>query len=86
MLIIDEPTIGVDVGAKESIHNLIWEFAKEKDKSIILISSDLPELVKLARRVLVFRDFKIAGEVIGLNEKAHTYAETSETIGQYIAQ
>ncbi len=86
VLIIDEPTIGVDVGAKESIHNLIWEFAKEKDKSIILISSDLPELVKLARRVLVFRDFKIAGEVIGLNEKAHTYAETSETIGQYIAQ
>ena len=40
VLIIDEPTVGVDVGAKESIHELIWDLAKKEGKSIIVISSD----------------------------------------------
>ena len=44
ILIVDEPTVGVDVGAKEYIHDLIWRMAKDEGKSIILISSDLPEL------------------------------------------
>jgi len=63
ILIIDEPTIGVDVGAKEQIHHLIWNLAYKQGKSIILISSDLPEMVTLARRILVFRNKKIMGEV-----------------------
>ena len=85
ILIIDEPTIGVDVGAKEYIHQLIWDLAKVEGKSIILISSDMPEMVNLARRILVFKEFEIVGEVSNLNEREHSYEEVSQAIGQYLA-
>lgn len=85
ILIIDEPTVGVDVGAKAHIHELIWKLAKEEGKSIILISSDMPELVKLSRRILVFRDQKITGEITGLNEGKKGYAQISAEIGRYLA-
>ena len=86
VLIIDEPTVGVDVGAKEGIHRQIWKFAKEMGMSVILISSDMPELIKLSRRILVFRDFKIAGEIDGLNETEHASSEVAAEIGKYIAE
>lgn len=63
ILIIDEPTIGVDIGAKEYIHQLIWDLANKQQKSIILISSDMPEIVNVARRILIFKDFHIVGEM-----------------------
>jgi ribose transport system ATP-binding protein len=85
ILIIDGPTIGVDVGAKASIHKLIWDLAKVEGKSIILISSDMPEMVKLARRILVFRDKKIVGEIDGENTKTWSYEAVSEKIGGYLA-
>ena len=46
----------------------------------------MPELIKLSRRILVFRDFKIAGEIDGLNETEHTSAEVAAEIGKYIAK
>jgi ribose transport system ATP-binding protein len=58
ILIVDEPTVGVDVGANEYIHQLIWRMAKDEKKSTIPISSDLPEMIALARRVLVFKGFE----------------------------
>ena len=85
ILIIDEPTVGVDVGAKEYIHDLIWRMAKEEGKGVILISSDLPELVELARRVLVFKDFRIVGELADLNERELAAEDTSLRIGQFLA-
>ncbi|HEX9028188.1 MAG TPA: sugar ABC transporter ATP-binding protein [Anaerolineales bacterium] len=85
ILIIDEPTIGVDIGAKEYIHQLIWNLAKDEGKSIILISSDMPEIVSLARRILVFKDFQIVGEVSGLNSREYTYEEVSQEIGKLLA-
>ncbi len=84
-LIVDEPTIGVDIGAKEAIHQLIWDLAKNEGKSIILISSDLPEMVHLARRILVFRRFRIVGEIAELNERRRAYDEVSVEIGRYLA-
>lgn len=85
ILIFDEPTVGVDVGAKESIHDLLWRMAREEGKSIILISSDMPELISLARRILVFKDFSIVGELSDLNEREYSYEETSARIGEYFA-
>lgn len=85
ILIIDEPSVGVDVGAKEYIHQLIWDLAKVHKKSIIVISSDLPELCTLARRILVFREFQIAGELDDINDRPYTYEELSGRIGQYLA-
>ena len=85
ILIIDEPTVGVDVGAKRQIHEIIWKLAKEEGKSIILISSDMTEMITLARRILVFKDFKIVSEIDGLNDREHSYAEVSAKIGAELA-
>ncbi|MGB8226680.1 MAG: ATP-binding cassette domain-containing protein, partial [Sedimentisphaerales bacterium] len=62
ILIVDEPTRGIDVGAKAEIHSLIDELAG-KGKAILLISSELPELINLATNILVFRQGKIAGSL-----------------------
>lgn len=88
ILIIDEPTIGIDIGAKEYIHQLIWNLANHEGKSIILISSDMPEIINLARRILVFRDFRIVGEIRNNGENGvpvRGYDEVSQEIGHYLA-
>jgi ribose transport system ATP-binding protein len=84
ILIIDEPTVGVDVGAKEQIHRLIWDLAKNDRKAIILISSDMPEIIKLASRILVFRDRRVVGEIEGVDEGSKTYEEVSAEIGRHL--
>jgi ribose transport system ATP-binding protein len=78
ILIIDEPTVGVDVGAKQQIHQLIWELAATQRKSIILISSDLPEILRLASRILVFK----AGHIVG--EMSDCHARDPENVAQAI--
>jgi ribose transport system ATP-binding protein len=84
VLIIDEPTVGVDVGAKEQIHRLIRRLAERDRKSIILISSDMPEIVRLANRILVFRDRRIVGEVDDVDNPDRTYDEISMAIGEHL--
>jgi len=85
ILIIDEPTIGVDIGAKEYIHQLIWDLAKKEGKSIILISSDMPEIISVARRILIFKDYRIAGEVLNGTDQVRGYDEISHEIGRVLA-
>lgn len=63
ILILDEPTKGVDVGAKREIYDLIKDLTK-KAVSIILISSDLPELISLSNRIYVIHEGKIQGELL----------------------
>jgi len=60
ILILDEPTRGVDVGAKAEIHALIDELAS-KGNAVILISSELPEILNLSTRVIVLREGRLAG-------------------------
>jgi methyl-galactoside transport system ATP-binding protein/inositol transport system ATP-binding protein len=60
ILIIDEPTRGIDVGAKAEIHSLITKLAGE-GKAVIMISSELPEVLGMADRVLVMHEGKITG-------------------------
>ena len=62
ILILDEPTRGIDVGAKAEIHRLIGQLAEE-GKSIILISSELPEIVAISDRVLVMHEGRVTGEL-----------------------
>jgi ABC-type sugar transport system ATPase subunit len=62
VLILDEPTRGVDVGAKAEIHALIDELAAAGN-AILLISSEMPEVLNLSTRILVFRGGRIAGEL-----------------------
>ena len=62
VLLIDEPTRGVDVGAKAEIYQLLDELACE-GKALLVVSSELPELIGLCRRILVMRNGQLAGEV-----------------------
>lgn len=62
VLIFDEPTRGIDVGAKYEIYLLLWKLAN-LGKAIIIVSSDLPEILGICHRILVFSNGKITGEV-----------------------
>jgi ribose transport system ATP-binding protein/inositol transport system ATP-binding protein len=63
VLILDEPTRGVDVGAKAEIHTLICRFAAE-GMAIIMISSELPEVMGMSDRIVIFHEGKSNGEVL----------------------
>ena len=62
VLIIDEPTRGIDVGAKKEIYELLNEL-KASGKAIIMISSDLPEVLGISDRILVMSEGRISGEL-----------------------
>jgi ABC-type sugar transport system ATPase subunit len=62
VLILDEPTRGVDVGAKAEIHAWVDTLASE-GVAVLLISSELPELLNLSSRVLVLRSGRVVGEL-----------------------
>ncbi|MBF9234121.1 sugar ABC transporter ATP-binding protein [Microvirga sp. BT350] len=62
IVIIDEPTRGVDIGTKEQIYRFITTLA-EQGRSVVVISSEMQELIGLCHRVLVMRNGRIAGEV-----------------------
>jgi len=64
ILILDEPTRGIDVGAKAEIHALLRELAKN-GIGIILISSEMPEIIGMCDRVIVMREGRITGELSG---------------------
>ena len=62
LLILDEPTRGVDVGAKSEIHALMSKFASE-GMAIIMVSSELPEVMGMSDRILIYHEGRINGEV-----------------------
>ncbi|MEN5248744.1 sugar ABC transporter ATP-binding protein [Brucella pseudintermedia] len=64
IVIIDEPTRGIDVGTKEQIYQFMANLADE-GKSIIVVSSEMPELIGICDRIVVMREGRIAGEVTG---------------------
>lgn len=82
ILVIDEPTVGVDIGAKEYIHDLIWDLVTKENKTVILISSDMNEMISLARRILVFKDKQIVAELKGEKFFAQPGSVISEEIGK----
>jgi len=62
VLLLDEPTRGIDVGAKKEIYRFMSEFALQ-NKGIIMVSSELSEIIGMSDRILVFRDGQLAGEL-----------------------
>ena len=77
VLILDEPTRGVDVGAKSEIHTLMCQFAA-KGMAVIMISSELPEVMGMSDRILVYHEGKLNGEVS--REEVLSGAATQEVI------
>jgi rhamnose transport system ATP-binding protein len=80
LLILDEPTRGIDVGAKAEVHHIISDLAAQ-GLGIILISSDLPEVLAMSDRILVMRE----GKQMGIFNRAEATQETILTaaMGQY---
>jgi ribose transport system ATP-binding protein len=79
ILIIDEPTVGIDIKTKTAIHELIAEITRD-GVSVLLISSDMPEMIALADRILVMRDFKLVGDI----ENSRRYDVVSLQIMNFI--
>ena len=75
VLLLDEPTRGIDVGAKFEIYQLIQQIAKE-GKSVIMVSSEMPELLGVCNRILVMSGGRLAGEV----DADHTSQEEIMTL------
>jgi inositol transport system ATP-binding protein len=63
ILILDEPTRGIDVGAKSEIHRLMSKLAQE-GKAILMVSSELPEILGMSDRVLVMHEGRVGGEFV----------------------
>ena len=66
VLLLDEPTRGIDVGAKYEIYELIIDLARQ-GKGVIIVSSEMPELMGICDRIIVMSGGRIAGEVDGRN-------------------
>ena len=62
IVFLDEPTRGIDVGAKFEIYQLIQKIAKE-GKAVVMVSSELPELLGICDRILVLKEGRLAGEI-----------------------
>jgi ABC-type sugar transport system ATPase subunit len=71
VLIIDEPTRGVDVGAKAELHRRIRLLADE-GRAVLLISSELPEVLALADRVVVMREGRVTGALAAAEATAES--------------
>jgi ribose transport system ATP-binding protein len=74
ILLFDEPTRGVDVGAKEEIYRLIQELARE-GAAVLIVSSELKELFTICPRILVMREGRLVGEFSGSNRREEVVVE-----------
>ena len=86
ILIFDEPTRGIDVGAKNEIYHLLNELARQ-GKSIIMISSELPEILRMSHRIIVMCEGRITGELSGASatqEQILTYATQRASVAEAI--
>ena len=80
VLLLDEPTRGIDVGAKYEIYQLIIDLAKQ-DKVVIMVSSEMPELLGVCDRILVMSGGRLAGEV---DAKTTTQEEIMTLAAKYV--
>ncbi|MBV8142947.1 MAG: sugar ABC transporter ATP-binding protein [Verrucomicrobia bacterium] len=63
ILILDEPTMGIDIGARKEIYDLVHRFIEKPQRAVVLVSSDINEILEIADRVLVMSDHSIVAEL-----------------------
>ena len=80
MLLLDEPTRGIDVGAKYEIYQLILDLAN-KGKTVIMVSSEMPELLGVCDRILVMSGGRLPGEV---DAKTATQEDIMRLAAKYV--
>ena len=76
ILIVDEPTRGIDIGAKAEVHALLARLAQE-GVAVIVISSDLPEILAVSDRIIVIKDGRIGGEIAGADASQERVMEAA---------
>jgi ribose transport system ATP-binding protein len=74
-LLLDEPTIGIDVGARQDIYRLIEQFREEPGHAVILVSSDIDEVLEIADRILVLADYRVVAELDPARTDKHQILE-----------
>lgn len=79
IIIIDEPTVGIDVRTKANFHELIMDLA-DQGMAVVLISSDLAEMVSIADRIMVMRDYQFVGELANSKEYSDVSTGVMEAI------
>jgi len=82
VILFDEPTRGIDIGAKAEIYKLLRELASQ-GKSIVMISSELPEILRMSDRIIVMCEGRITGELApeeATQEKIMQLATQRETM------
>jgi ribose transport system ATP-binding protein len=88
VLLLDEPTVGVDVGAREEIYGLVREAARE-GTGVLVVSSDLPELLMLCTRISIVVDGKVLKtfdrDELGDAEQLHHFLQTEQTLNEQTA-
>ena len=83
LIILNEPTRGIDIGAKQEIYKIVKDLTDE-GISVILISSEMPELLGMAHRILVMHEGRISGELSAeeaTQEKIFYFATGGESNG-----
>jgi ribose transport system ATP-binding protein len=81
ILLFDEPTRGIDVGAKSAIHDLVRRLARD-GAAVLMVSSELPELLGMSDRIIVMRDGRIAGELPAGATEEDVVALAVGTVGE----
>ncbi|MEG1753528.1 MAG: ATP-binding cassette domain-containing protein, partial [Christensenella sp.] len=84
VLILDEPTRGVDIGAKQTIHQAILDYAA-RGNAVLLLSSDLPEVVGLSDRAVILREGYIIGEIEKEEITEHSLLIAANGEGKHIS-
>ncbi len=82
LLILDEPTMGIDVGARGDIYGLIRRFVAEKDRAVIFISSDVDEILEVSDRIMVM----VGGEVAAVLDSATATKQEIMRYSTHVAQ
>ena len=75
LLVLDEPTVGIDVGARQDIYRLIRQFRQEPEHAVILVSSDIDEVLEIADRILVLADYRVVAELDPARTDKHQILE-----------
>ena len=82
VLLLDEPTRGIDVGAKYEIYQLIIDLANTAAKCVIVVSSEMPELLGICDRIMVMSGGRLAGEIDA--ERGDTGTEIMTYAAKYV--